>query len=273
MANSVAVARLVCRSAVVSSSPPRPPHDPTSCSPSTAMQRVRGQERPAPRGRLAVPAYRLGRPRPRPGRVPQRGSGPPHTPGPDVECARYLAEESADRRRGRGDGRHRRGRRRPASTRRSRRTRSSSVRASTGSPSSPTSSGCRPRAPCSKRYRRAAEARARDGQPGWRLARAAGASRRTPALAAEIAAGRWRHEPYAESATAGVLDPRTLSIALDDLLPTAHGRGGLRRLHGLAVDVPRRARRGRLRLPAGLSVRRPRASATRSGRRSRGPTA
>ena len=46
-----------------------------------------------------------------------------------------------------------------------------------------------------------------------------GAARRTSALAAEIAAGRWRHEPYAESATAGVLDPRTLSIALDDLLP------------------------------------------------------
>ncbi|HEX5901064.1 MAG TPA: thiamine pyrophosphate-dependent enzyme, partial [Solirubrobacteraceae bacterium] len=46
-----------------------------------------------------------------------------------------------------------------------------------------------------------------------------GAPRRTPELAGEIAAGRWRHEPYAESATAGVLDPRSLSIALDDLLP------------------------------------------------------
>jgi thiamine pyrophosphate-dependent acetolactate synthase large subunit-like protein len=48
----------------------------------------------------------------------------------------------------------------------------------------------------------------------------AGAARRTPELAAQIAAGRWRDEPYDESATAGVLDPRTLSIALDDLLPT-----------------------------------------------------
>jgi thiamine pyrophosphate-dependent acetolactate synthase large subunit-like protein len=47
----------------------------------------------------------------------------------------------------------------------------------------------------------------------------AGAARRTPELAAQIAAGRWRDEPYDESATAGVLDPRTLSIALDDLLP------------------------------------------------------
>ena len=48
----------------------------------------------------------------------------------------------------------------------------------------------------------------------------AGAPRRTPELAAQIAARRWRDEPYDESATAGALDPRTLSIALDDLLPT-----------------------------------------------------
>ncbi|HKE78067.1 MAG TPA: thiamine pyrophosphate-binding protein [Solirubrobacteraceae bacterium] len=41
---------------------------------------------------------------------------------------------------------------------------------------------------------------------------------RTPELASEIALRRWRDEPYAESAAA--LDPRTLSIALDDLLPT-----------------------------------------------------
>jgi thiamine pyrophosphate-dependent acetolactate synthase large subunit-like protein len=47
----------------------------------------------------------------------------------------------------------------------------------------------------------------------------AGAARRTPKLAAQIAARRWRDEPYDEGATAGVLDPRTLSIALDDLLP------------------------------------------------------
>jgi thiamine pyrophosphate-dependent acetolactate synthase large subunit-like protein len=44
------------------------------------------------------------------------------------------------------------------------------------------------------------------------------ASRRTAALAAEIAAGRWRDEPYEESRE--WLDPRTLSIALDDLLPS-----------------------------------------------------
>ena len=47
----------------------------------------------------------------------------------------------------------------------------------------------------------------------------AGGARRTPALAQEIAARRWRDEPYPEGDTAGVLDPRTLTIALDDLLP------------------------------------------------------
>jgi thiamine pyrophosphate-dependent acetolactate synthase large subunit-like protein len=42
-------------------------------------------------------------------------------------------------------------------------------------------------------------------------------ARRTPALAAEIEAGAWRDVPYEESTTR--LDPRTLSIALDDMLP------------------------------------------------------
>jgi thiamine pyrophosphate-dependent acetolactate synthase large subunit-like protein len=46
--------------------------------------------------------------------------------------------------------------------------------------------------------------------PGWR----------TPALRARIAAeGRWRDVPYADEGGAGRIDPRTLSIALDDLLP------------------------------------------------------
>jgi thiamine pyrophosphate-dependent acetolactate synthase large subunit-like protein len=43
--------------------------------------------------------------------------------------------------------------------------------------------------------------------------------RRTPALAAAIAAGGWRHEPYADTSGGGRIDPRTLSRALDDLLP------------------------------------------------------
>jgi thiamine pyrophosphate-dependent acetolactate synthase large subunit-like protein len=46
-----------------------------------------------------------------------------------------------------------------------------------------------------------------------------GGAWRTPELAAEIAAHRWRDEPFAASAAPDVLDPRALSIALDDLLP------------------------------------------------------
>jgi thiamine pyrophosphate-dependent acetolactate synthase large subunit-like protein len=42
-------------------------------------------------------------------------------------------------------------------------------------------------------------------------------ARRSPALAAEIAARRWRDEPYEPSRD--WMDPRTLSIALDDMLP------------------------------------------------------
>jgi thiamine pyrophosphate-dependent acetolactate synthase large subunit-like protein len=43
---------------------------------------------------------------------------------------------------------------------------------------------------------------------------------RSPGLAARIAAeGRWRSVPYADETGGGRIDPRTLSIALDDLLP------------------------------------------------------
>jgi thiamine pyrophosphate-dependent acetolactate synthase large subunit-like protein len=45
------------------------------------------------------------------------------------------------------------------------------------------------------------------------------AGARDAQLADTIAAGRWRHEPYEETTAPDVLDPRTLSIALDDLLP------------------------------------------------------
>jgi thiamine pyrophosphate-dependent acetolactate synthase large subunit-like protein len=51
------------------------------------------------------------------------------------------------------------------------------------------------------------------------LAALDGRGSRDAALAGEIAAGRWRDEPYEETSPPGVLDPRTLSIALDDLLP------------------------------------------------------
>jgi thiamine pyrophosphate-dependent acetolactate synthase large subunit-like protein len=43
---------------------------------------------------------------------------------------------------------------------------------------------------------------------------------RTPELAASIAARRWEHEPFADASTDEFLDPRTLSIALNRLLPT-----------------------------------------------------
>ena len=44
-------------------------------------------------------------------------------------------------------------------------------------------------------------------------------SRADAGRSGRIAAGRWRDEPYEETTAADVLDPRTLSIALDDLLP------------------------------------------------------
>jgi thiamine pyrophosphate-dependent acetolactate synthase large subunit-like protein len=52
------------------------------------------------------------------------------------------------------------------------------------------------------------------------LAHAGVSITRDEQLADAIAARRWRHEPYDESGAADVLDPRTLTIALDDLLPT-----------------------------------------------------
>lgn len=42
---------------------------------------------------------------------------------------------------------------------------------------------------------------------------------RSERLAREISARRWRDEPYEDRGTAEYIDPRTLSIALDDLLP------------------------------------------------------
>lgn len=45
---------------------------------------------------------------------------------------------------------------------------------------------------------------------------------RTPEVAGRIAAeGRWREVPYVDESGAGRIDPRTFSIALDDLLPAA----------------------------------------------------
>jgi thiamine pyrophosphate-dependent acetolactate synthase large subunit-like protein len=47
----------------------------------------------------------------------------------------------------------------------------------------------------------------------------AAAGRRRPEDAAAIAARRWRDEPYADASGADGIDPRTLTIRLDDLLP------------------------------------------------------
>ena len=44
---------------------------------------------------------------------------------------------------------------------------------------------------------------------------------RTPELAQQIASRRWRHEPYEDAGTDEWIDPRTLTIALNDLLPAA----------------------------------------------------
>ena len=43
--------------------------------------------------------------------------------------------------------------------------------------------------------------------------------RRTPDIASAIATRRWRDEPYEDTPPPGTIDPRTLAIALDDLLP------------------------------------------------------
>ena len=43
--------------------------------------------------------------------------------------------------------------------------------------------------------------------------------RRTAALADEIAAGAWQHDSYEDAAAPGRLDPRTLTLALDAMLP------------------------------------------------------
>jgi thiamine pyrophosphate-dependent acetolactate synthase large subunit-like protein len=42
---------------------------------------------------------------------------------------------------------------------------------------------------------------------------------RSPEIAAEIAARAWRHAPYEDASTDEWIDPRTVSIALNDLLP------------------------------------------------------
>ena len=42
---------------------------------------------------------------------------------------------------------------------------------------------------------------------------------RTPETATQIATNTWRHEPYEDASTGDWIDPRTMSVALNDLLP------------------------------------------------------
>jgi thiamine pyrophosphate-dependent acetolactate synthase large subunit-like protein len=66
---------------------------------------------------------------------------------------------------------------------------------------------------------------------------------RTPAVRGAIAErGRWRDEPFEEAGGAGVIDPRTLTIALDDLLPAdrvvAVDSGNFMGYPSMFLDVP-----------------------------------
>jgi thiamine pyrophosphate-dependent acetolactate synthase large subunit-like protein len=66
---------------------------------------------------------------------------------------------------------------------------------------------------------------------------------RTPAVAKRLAAeGRWRDVPFESTAEAGRIDPRTLTIALDDLLPAqrtvATDSGNFMGYPAMFLDVP-----------------------------------
>jgi thiamine pyrophosphate-dependent acetolactate synthase large subunit-like protein len=65
---------------------------------------------------------------------------------------------------------------------------------------------------------------------------------RTGGLEGEISTRRWRDEPYEDLGTAAYIDPRTLSIALDDLLPpertVATDSGHFMGYPAMYLDVP-----------------------------------
>jgi thiamine pyrophosphate-dependent acetolactate synthase large subunit-like protein len=65
---------------------------------------------------------------------------------------------------------------------------------------------------------------------------------RTPDIEKEIAGGRWRDEPFVPAGEDGRIDPRTLSIALDELLPPeralAVDSGHFMGWPAMYVDVP-----------------------------------
>ncbi|MGY2077720.1 thiamine pyrophosphate-binding protein [Blastococcus sp. SYSU DS0828] len=66
---------------------------------------------------------------------------------------------------------------------------------------------------------------------------------RTPEVRAALAArGRWRDEPYGDGGNGGRIDPRALTVALDDLLPTervvAVDSGNFMGYPSMFLDVP-----------------------------------
>ena len=127
-----------------STSPPRRPQDPDYLLTVDRGRAFEAEHGALPEGVVAAAAHRLGRARPRPGRLPQRRlDGQPHTPGIDAECARWLAQEQPGRRRRGRDRRHRRGRGRRLRPALPRPPLPPWRRASTASPSWPTWPSCR----------------------------------------------------------------------------------------------------------------------------------
>jgi thiamine pyrophosphate-dependent acetolactate synthase large subunit-like protein len=70
----------------------------------------------------------------------------------------------------------------------------------------------------------------------------AGTGYRSPEIAARIAAGAWRHQPYEDAGSGDRVDPRTLSIELDRILPPerllAIDSGHFMGWPAMYIDVP-----------------------------------
>ena len=231
-----------------------PPRRPSPPPPTCCAQAQRPVLIARPRGRAAGRRPRPARARGAHGRAARHlGGGQRVVPGRPVR-PRHLRRlrDAARRRAARGGRRRRRVRRRaqpvddaPRDAGRRRRARR------TGRPRRGALGAHLPIARRASSATRRAGRRALDVPSAARRG-AAAARAHAATLAAEIARSRWRDARSRRRPRHG-LDPRALTIALDDLLPDgAHGRRRLGPLHGLAVDVPARAGRARLRVPAGF---------------------